>query len=437
MSNARKMDESACKTAAVAGMIHATPTRPVLPRSPEVSPLTVCHTVYGLERGGLERQLTNVVRHLPTQAFRHVLVVRNWNDGAARQAAALGDGVTVVGVAGGGPDRDFVRKLADILERHRVDVLHVRGLTMLVDAVVAAEWAGHVPTVSSFHGFEDADASITHGIRRKVLREALLRCRLRWAVSRSAADAACRGFYLHPDAFDVVENGVDTDVFAPAADRAALRTRLGIPAEAFVLLSVGNIKPVKGHDTLIEAMSRIECRGSIVALVGEDHSHGAISRRIAERGLSGVVRCVGSTDDVLPWYQAADAFVLPSRFEGLSNALLEAMSCGLAVAATAVGGNRDVVEHGVCGLLTSVDDPAALADALASIRTDAALRAQLGQAARTRVVEKYGVHIMLRGVAERYRAAAESRFATECEDARHGARSADDRSRSPVETASA
>jgi glycosyltransferase involved in cell wall biosynthesis len=106
----------------------------------------------------------------------------------------------------------------------------------------------------------------------------------------------------------------------------------------------------------------------------------------------------GQTDNVLTHLQEADLFVLPSRAEGLSNALLEAMSCGLPVVVSAIPGNVDVIDHNQNGLRFTVDDPDALAQILTSLLTNANQRKRLGRQARQTVERRYS----LSAVADQY-----------------------------------
>ncbi|MCB9858163.1 MAG: glycosyltransferase family 4 protein [Phycisphaerales bacterium] len=372
--------------------------------APQVT--TVCHPVYGLDRGGLEQQLINVVNRLSFDAFNHIVVVRGWNDIAAKRAEELGPNVTVIGDPTIGPDREWPRKLATILEAHAVDVLHIRGVTMLVDGVIAAEWANDIPVVASFHGLESADTTFG-GIRRKLIREALLRCKCRWTVGPDAARTAAQIFNLPTDAFDIIVNGVDTTSYLPARNRDEIRRELELPLDRFVLLCVGNIKPVKGHDVLIDAfMTTPFTEEATLIIVGEDYSGGEIPAQARSATAGRDIRFVGVQDDVRPWYQAADAFVLPSRWEGLSNALLEALACGLPAIATNVGGNPDVIRDGVNGRLVPANDPRALSIAMHELACDEPLRYRFADEARRSVIERFDASDMVASIARQYRSAA-------------------------------
>jgi glycosyltransferase involved in cell wall biosynthesis len=109
----------------------------------------------------------------------------------------------------------------------------------------------------------------------------------------------------------------------------------------------------------------------------------------------GRVHFVGHQEDILPWLAALDVFVLSSDWEGMSNALLEAMAAGLPVVATAVGGTPEVVVDGVTGLLVPPHDPISLAEAIVRLLDAPDLRRQMGQAGRERVKKRFTVERMV------------------------------------------
>ncbi len=371
--------------------------------------ITICHPVWQLGVGGLEGQLVRLVNGLPRDEFRHLVVARGWDEQSERMGAALGDHVVLIKQVGPSRERTWSRRLAGILREHAVDILHVRGLSMLVDAVLASEAYGDTSVAFSFHGFESSDARI-RGVRRKVYREAIHRCRARWAVSPSATRAIHHELNLPEQTVETITNGVDTRRFVPAGDRRTVRRQLGLPEDGRVVLSVGNLKPIKGHDHLLEAVSRMGpiAGGATLVLVGEDYLDGCLQRTSDEMPGGWDIRFVGRQNDVLPWYQAADLFVLPSIWEGMSNALLEAMACGLPVVATGVGGNLDVIRDGETGVLVDVGDVSALSGAIHRMIENVPLRSELGQAGRDHVIRKFSLDRMILAYGEAYRRLAAS-----------------------------
>lgn len=197
-----------------------------------------------------------------------------------------------------------------------------------------------------------------------------------------------------PERASVIKNGVETPPTGPAA-RVEARRRMGLDADAYAILVVANLIPLKGHLDLVDALGRVADqlpeRWRLV-LAGRDDGVGAqISARASELGLADRILFLGSRPDARALYAGADLVAMASHEEGSSNALLEAMAAGCAVVATDVGGAREAIEHEASGLLTPARDPAALGDAIARVSSDPALRARLGAAAAARAAAEYGV----------------------------------------------
>ena len=366
-------------------------------------PITICHPVWQLGCGGLEHQLLQVIDRLPSDRFRHVLVVRGWDKTSAAIVDSLPPNVIVERQSSRGRERFWALELAYILRQHRAQAVHVRGLSMLLDSLLAARLCVGVKVAFSFHGFENTRRQFGL-LRRRLYRAAIGRCDDCWAVSRSAAEAIAAEMGLSVSRVGVLINGVDTQRYRPADDRAGIRRRLGLPGDGLIVLSVGNLKPVKGHDVLLHAIRNLgwDVDRAVFVLVGGDYLNGDLQRWAARRATGRDIRFVGERADALPWYQAADIFVLPSRWEGLSNALLEAMSCGLPVIATAVGGNGDVIEHGRTGLLVRPDEPGELCEAMRRLMGEPRLRIMLADAGRREVQTRFSIERTVAEYARRY-----------------------------------
>jgi len=180
--------------------------------------------------------------------------------------------------------------------------------------------------------------------------------------------------------------GVDTDLFAPG-DRAAARARLGLDDRP-VLLWVGRVAPIKGLDTLLDAVARLSPDGRVrLLIVGGDvdepmsEHEASLRRRIARLGLDGSVCFVGpQPQSVLPlYYAAADVTVLPSYYESFGMVALEAMACGSPVIASRVGGLVTTVRDGVTGFLIPEGDVGALAERISALIADPDLRWRVGR----------------------------------------------------------
>jgi glycosyltransferase involved in cell wall biosynthesis len=188
------------------------------------------------------------------------------------------------------------------------------------------------------------------------------------AVSHSLRQAAI-AVGVAPAQIEVIPNGVDGQLYSPG-DRRQSRAELGIPADEKLIVSVGSLKPVKGHDVLIEAIADLPSAEAIrlVCLGGRSDaswvSH--LERKIDRAGVRQRVHLLGARapEEVVRWLRASDLFTLASRREGCCNAVLEALACGVPVAVTAVGDNDWFVKPGTNGELAPPEDAAALSSAI-------------------------------------------------------------------------
>ncbi len=197
-----------------------------------------------------------------------------------------------------------------------------------------------------------------------------------------------------------IPNGVDIDLFRPwdASTRDAGREALGLEAGAIAFGCVASFTPVKRHVDLIAAFAQVVARQpqARLLLVGDGPLRAEITAQIAALGVHEHVRLLGNRPDIQNVLPLLDAAVLASSTEGMSNALLEAMSSGLPLVATAVGGNLQLVNDDVNGLLVPVTDPTALAAALERLSNSAALRQRLGSAGRARIEREFSLDSMVR-----------------------------------------
>jgi glycosyltransferase involved in cell wall biosynthesis len=196
----------------------------------------------------------------------------------------------------------------------------------------------------------------------------------------------------------VIPSGVDTDLVRPGRDRAAAKAHLALSPTTPVIGTVGRLEPRTGTDTLLAAVAALRAERPDVALVvvGEGPLRAELEARARELGIASAVRFLGDRTDVDEVLAALDAFVLPSRTEGMSNALLEAMAMGLPVIATAVGGTPEVIADGRSGRLVPADEPERMAAAIARVLADVVGARRLGIAARAVVEERYGARSMVR-----------------------------------------
>lgn len=264
-------------------------------------------------------------------------------------------------------------------------------LSGVVGLALRARWG--VPLVQMFHTL----GRLKNGARIAAEREPALRIaeerRIVAGADRLvAANSIERGqlvaeYEADPAKIAVIPCGVDTGLFAPG-DAGAARAALGLGGGP-LLLYVGRIAPIKGLQTLLDAVGCLRGAGHPARLVvvggdaddRRDRHETEIRRRVAGLGLGHAVTFAGAQpqDRLRDYYVAADATVLPSYYESFGMVALEAMACGSAVIASRVGGLQTTVRDGVTGLLVSEGDPCALAETVARVLDDGALRWRLGR----------------------------------------------------------
>ena len=189
---------------------------------------------------------------------------------------------------------------------------------------------------------------------------------------------------------------------ATAADGAALRDTLGIPADAFVLIYPAEFSARKSQHVLIEAMALLPER-TVLVLPGSGALLEQCKARAQQLGLGERVLFPGYISDMAPWYRMADAAVTASRSEGLPFNVMEAMYCNLPVIASSVKGHTDLIEDGVTGLLYPYGDAAACAERIRKLTEDDVLRARLAMNAKAQTAQ-YGLDAVLEIVMGQYEA---------------------------------
>jgi glycosyltransferase involved in cell wall biosynthesis len=236
--------------------------------------------------------------------------------------------------------------------------------------------------------------------RAKIRRDRISQLSAVVAISDAIAEELA-GYGVPEQKIARIPNGVDTDHFHPVSNSAArstLRRELGW-ADENTILFVGAITPRKRPHLLIEAAGKLKSRGSFANLVFagpiKDSAYGDAMRAMAdELGVQKQVRWIGFVDDTMPLYQAADVFVLTSSNEGMPNALLEAMACGLPSVVTPIPGTADLVRDGEEALFVT-PTASSVADALAQYIQSTSLREAHGSAARNRAVSKFSARRVL------------------------------------------
>ncbi|HEX4882735.1 MAG TPA: glycosyltransferase [Casimicrobiaceae bacterium] len=354
-----------------------------------------------MEVGGSQRQIVALSRGIDPAAFDVSVAY-------FRERSYLVDELEAAGVRvvhlpkRARVDPRFVAALAGEMRRGAHDIVHAFGFTAeLWTAVARLALRGRdrPALVTSIRGTYDAYAAWQWRIKRWVSANSSRIV----ANSRAGAAHAAPRLRLPVAAIDVVYNGVADEV-APVGARAQLRQQWGVPDGAVVVLFVGRLVEVKRVDTLLHAAALLAADGCAqhVVICGDGPQRAALEQLARSLGVDGRVHFAGERSDVAAVIDAADLVVLPSRHEGLSNVILEAMRGARPVVASRAGGNVELVDHERNGLLFDVGDQRGLAAAIRRLAGDEPLRRAMGVRGAQRVAADFSVPRMVQALCAIY-----------------------------------
>lgn len=213
-------------------------------------------------------------------------------------------------------------------------------------------------------------------------------------VSEQVRGFCIRQDRLHPNRVVTLYNGIDLAQIDAAAPSDALRRLLKLDEASHIVATVGHIRPVKGIDVMVDAAAQVckQLPRARFLVIGDVHDRAYFSQleeRVRSFGIGKNVQFIGPSEAVFSILKLCDVFCLPSRSEGFSNALIEAMACGLPCVATDVGGNGEAVADGYSGFLVKNEDATSMARCLLQLLTSPELAARFGKAARAAVESKF------------------------------------------------
>jgi sugar transferase (PEP-CTERM/EpsH1 system associated) len=369
------------------------------------APLRVLHVIDRLDMGGTEYVILKVMAGLGGGEFEHrVCAARGYNE-SLPHLQKMQDQIVVAG-RNESKFQLLLFHLAGIMREFRPHIVHSRNWGA-IEAIPAARLAGVPIAIHSEHGYIPDMLAGLPARQRVIRRGAYAMADAVFCVTDELRNFHARQAWLAPERIQVLHNGVDTERYSPLPEvRRTMRERLRISSASLVLGIVSRLVPIKDHATLFRAAERLAAHKIdvrvIVAGTGPERERlDAIVK--ASSALAGRVSFVGASENVPEILNALDIFVLPSLMEGMSNTILEAMSCGLPVAATRVGGNRELVQEGRTGVLFTPGDDAHLAGQIELLAANEALRSDYGAAGRRRVLEDFSLDKMLAGYRHLYR----------------------------------
>ena len=295
-----------------------------------------------------------------------------------------------------------ILRLSWFLRRGRFNVVHTHDLWSNLVGVPAARLAGVPAIVSSQRDLSQFDWY--QGNRRVWLRRIQNLSNVVLANATQVRDTLIAEVRFAPEKLRVIRNGVDIERFQVSSEREVLFPDV---ENGKLIVLLGNMRSdVKGHPWLIAAAPAVlrEFPSTRFVLVGDGEARESFANQVAELGLSRNFLFLGRRSDIPQILASCDIAVLPSRSEGLPNAVLEYMAAGLPVVVSRVGGSEELVEDGVTGLLVSAEDSAALSAAFLRYLRNPEEAKQMAQSGREFVTRNFSFDRLVREVDELYTA---------------------------------
>jgi glycosyltransferase involved in cell wall biosynthesis len=316
------------------------------------------------------------------------------------RASLEAHGIPVHTLNSTGPlDLRLVYKLVRLLRAQRVDVLHTRLIRADFYGRLAGRLSGVPLILTNLCDIYSEHFKTWHGPWLGPLFYAVDRATLGLAHRLVANSDGVKADLVNQvgisaDKVSRIYNGIDAALYAPQPGaRQQMRRQIGLSEDEVVVGTVARLHYKKGLTYLLEAAHQLGGRfpGLRFIIAGDGPERRRLEEQARELGLGDRLIFLGDRTDISDVLAAMDVFAFPSLFEGLPNAILEAMAAGLPVVASDVAGNNEVVQDGLNGYLVPVQDAAALAEKIALLAADAPRRQALAAAGRQNVAERFSI----------------------------------------------
>jgi glycosyltransferase involved in cell wall biosynthesis len=367
-----------------------------------MKPLRILHVVRaGNADGGMETGIVNLVNRMDERFVLSICALdsRETFSLKIRRPAVK---CFCLPPRGHGIDWSLAGRLAALIRRERIDIVHSHNWGALMYGVIA----GCLARTGIIHGEHGKNFSeLNTESRAKRLAKTWLgrRTDLLLSVCEDIRGEWIARYGVKPGRMRTIPNGVDSLRFTPAPSPEGKRA-LGLPPEAFVAGTVGRLDPIKNLEPFLAAVARLarEIPALHAVFLGDGPLEAELRRKVETLSLTGRVHFLGRRGEVEQLLPGFDVFVLPSVSEGMSNVLLEAMSCGVPPICTDLPSHREVVTPGVDAILLQPCDEVTLAAALRDFCCNRSARSRLAANARQTILKRFTLERMIHDYQEAY-----------------------------------
>lgn len=355
-----------------------------MPALASTPPIRIVHVVDSLEPGGLERVTCDLAMAQSRQG--HAVSVFSLMRTSGFKHELIEAGIPVIeGNKSRSLDLRLLSALRNWVIAQRADIVHAHNFVPNYHAALACMGLQRIPRPAQVCTIHDMGQRLAQRKLRWLFLASLHRTQRVAMVGQRVHQRFVQDGLVSADRAMTVLNGIPVNRFHhAAADKAAARQALGVPAAATLIGCVGRLVPLKNHRRMVDVFAALQPQypNLHLVIIGDGECRDALRAQVNALGLAKQITLLGHHPNVASLLPAMDVFALPSQTEGLSIALLEACASELAIVATAVGGNPEIIQDQQTGLLVPPDDNQALTKAIRELLDAPQRRAELGQRAR-------------------------------------------------------
>src|SRR5579883_331194 len=359
-------------------------------------PIHLMHVVRrGRAEGGMENGIVNVCNRLPAERYRVSICALDTEETFSNRIRRANTNFLAVPKNGRGIDWSLVVRLARIFRQNRVDLVHSHNWGTFLYAVIAAKLTG-IPIVHGEHGKNIGEVEGDSRPKR-VLKVVLAQLVERIVTVSQALAEEWIQYGIRREKVQCIPNGVDSDRFHPRADRERCRKEFGLPSNVFLAGGVGRLDELKNFRVFVGALGVLAkaIPDIHIALLGDGPERPQLLRIAEELGIADRTHFLGYRSQSEVFMACLDLFVLPSKSEGMSNVVLEAMSTGLPIICADLPSHREVFEPEKEGVVLNYCEAESLAAKMAEMYRQPEMRKRLGSAARARAVSQFSIGQMV------------------------------------------
>ena len=361
--------------------------------------INVLHLIQGLEIGGLEIMVVNLLERIDRSQYRPSICCYDSLGSLSQGLPEKGIGVHLLRRRPG-IDYLYPFKLARHLRKSKINILHLHNPTALFYGTLAGKIARTPCIIYTEHGRD-----FSSSFKVKIANSLLSRMVDRVVV---VAEHGKRYLVEHEGVNEKkiikIYNGIDSKKFGTRQEVTLIRRELGITDDQSVIGIVARLDPIKNHACLIKAMKTVAARlpTAVLLVIGDGSLRTELESLTTNLGLQGHIKFLGARSDIPELLSVLDVFVLSSFSEGLSLTLIEACAAAKPIVATNVGGNAEIVKHQSNGLLVPSDQPEDLARAILEILPHDAKAKLMGEKGRKKFEEEFMLDVMVKKYEDLY-----------------------------------